>query len=78
MTRERLLPEAERRELDGLAKETMSALASRSLAEAYRSHLQVHETLSRVARAACVTFGLEYPEAAERETLAFYEREWPH
>jgi predicted nucleotidyltransferase len=76
MTRERLLPDAERGELDALAQETLRALASRSLAEAYRSHLHVHETLARVARAACAAFGLEYP-AAEREVLAFYEREWP-
>ena len=46
-------------------------------AEAYRAHLSVIRVLGRVGREACASFGLEYPEAAEREVLRFYEREWP-
>ena len=77
MTRERLLPKAEREEIDTLARDVLTALASRSFDEAYRAHLRITDTLSRVGRAACATFGLEFPEAAEREALQFYEREWP-
>ena len=39
LTRERLLPEEERLELDALARDILSALAARSLAGAYRAHL---------------------------------------
>jgi hypothetical protein len=77
MTRERLLPGAERRELDMLAQDTLRAIASRSFVEAYRAHLRVFQVLAREEKRACAAFGLAYPEAAEREVLAFYEREWP-
>jgi predicted nucleotidyltransferase len=77
MTRERLLSEPERRELDELAGDVLRALADRSLPAAYRAHLRIVEALSRAGRAACAQFGLAYPEAAEREAVAFYEREWP-
>lgn len=77
MGRERLLPEAERQALDELASEVLRALASRSLAGAYRAHMRINDVLGSVGRSACAAFGLEYPEAAEREALRFYEREWP-
>ena len=77
LTRERLLHERERQEVDGLAQEVLRALASRSLAHAYRAHMRIHEVFARVARAACASFELEYPESAEREVVRFYEREWP-
>ncbi|MGB2696033.1 MAG: nucleotidyltransferase domain-containing protein [Dehalococcoidia bacterium] len=76
-SRAKHLNEAERREVDELAQEVLAALASRSLATAYRAHLHIVELLARVGRAACKRFGLAYPEAAERELLRFYEREWP-
>lgn len=77
MTRERLLPEDERRELDGLAREVQSACVARSAPDAYRAHLRIVELLGRAGRSACAAFGLAYPEDAEREALRFYEREWP-
>ena len=77
LTRERYLSEEARREVDGLAGDVLRALAARSLAEAYRAHCRIHELLGRVGREACAAFGLEFPEAAEREVARFYEREWP-
>ena len=77
MTRERLLTDEERREVDALSRDVLRALSGRSLAEAYRAHMRIAETLGRVGRAACAAFGLEFPEAAEREVMRFYEREWP-
>lgn len=77
MSRERLLPEADRRELDAAASDVLRALAGRSLDGAYRAHLRIVELLGRAGRAACAAFALEYPEAAEREALLFYDREWP-
>lgn len=76
-SRAKHLNEAERREVDELAQEVLAALAARSLEAAYRAHLHIVELLARVGRAACERFGLAYPEAAERELLRFYEREWP-
>ena len=77
MTRERLLPPADREAIDALATEVLDALASRSLPKAYEAHIAISTALGRAGRAACEEFGLEFPEAAEREALQFYEREWP-
>ncbi len=77
MTSERLLPKAEREEIDTLGRDVLTALASRSFEEAYSAHLRITDMLGRTGRAACETFDLEFPEAAEQEALRFYEREWP-
>ena len=77
MTRERLLPPADREAIDALATEVLDALASRSLPKAYEAHIAISTALGRAGRAACEEFGLEFPEAAEQEALRFYEREWP-
>ena len=77
MTRERLLPEAEREEIDTLASDVLTALASRSFEKAYSVHLRITDMLGKAGRTACEAFGLEFPEAAEQEALRFYEREWP-
>ena len=77
MTRERLLPPADREAIDHLAAQVLSALASRSLPDAYEAHIAISAALGQAGRAACEAFGLEFPEAAEQEALRFYEREWP-
>lgn len=77
MTRERLLPKAEREEIDTLARDVLTALASRSFEKAYSAHLRITDSLGRAGRGACERFDLEFPEAAEQEALRFYEREWP-
>jgi hypothetical protein len=77
MTRERLLTADERARVDRVAQEVLSALASHSLSEAYSAHVRIVELMGRVGREACAAYGLEFPEAAEREALRFYEREWP-
>ncbi len=77
MTRERLLPEAERQEIDTLARDVQTLLAGRSLEKAYDAHLLITDMLGSAGRAACEAFDLDFPEAAEEEALRFYEREWP-
>ena len=77
LTRERLLSDEGRREVDALAAEVLEALAARSLSAAYDVHLRILDMLSRVARDACAAYGLEYPAAAERHVRDFYAREWP-
>lgn len=77
MTRERLLPKAEREEIDGLATQILDALAARSLPQAYEAHVAITTAMGKAGRAACERFGLEFPEAAEQEALRFYKREWP-
>jgi predicted nucleotidyltransferase len=77
MTRERLLTDEQRAEVDSLAREVLTALASRSPDASLQAHLRIHEAIGRVGRAACAAFGLEFPEAAEQEARRFYEREWP-
>ena len=77
MTRERLLPRTDREAIDSLATRVLQSLAARSLPRAYEAHIAVSTALGRAGRAACETFGLEFPEAAEQEALRFYEREWP-
>jgi hypothetical protein len=77
MTRERLLTPEQRREIDAVASETLAALVERSLARAYRAHMRLLDVLRQVARDACRTYGVVYPEAAEREAIRFFEREWP-
>ena len=77
MSRERLLTDGERRQIDELTNETLRALAARSLPDAYRAHVRTCEALAESGRAACVMFGVEFPEAAAAEALRFYEREWP-
>ncbi len=77
MTRERLLPPADRTAIDGLASQVLDALAARSLPTSYEAHIAISSALGLAGRAACARFGLEFPEAAEQEALRFYEREWP-
>ena len=77
LTRERLLTDEERLEVDDVASELLRALAGRSLPAAQRAHLRILDLLGRAGRRACEDFGLEYPEAAEQEARRFYEREWP-
>ena len=77
MTRERLLPPADREAIDVLAAQVLNALATRSLPRSYEAHIAISTALGRAGRAACEKFGLEFPEAAEQEALRFYEREWP-
>jgi hypothetical protein len=77
MTRERLLTDEERREVDALAHEVLTALAARSPEASLQAHLRIVDAMGRAGRAACAAFGLEFPEAAEREARALYEREWP-
>jgi predicted nucleotidyltransferase len=77
MTRERLLSDAEREEIDALAKNVLALLAGRSPKKAYDAHLSITDMLGRAGRAACDAFDIEFPEAAEQEALQFYEREWP-
>lgn len=77
MTRERLLLPADREAIDGLAAQVLNALASRSFPKSYEAHIAIAAALGRAGRAACEKFGLEFPAAAEREALRFYEREWP-
>ena len=77
MTRERLLTDEQRTEVDSLAGEVLTALASRSPEASLQAHLRIHEAIGRAGRAACAAFGLDFPEAAEQEARRFYEREWP-
>lgn len=77
MTRERLLPPAEREEIDALATQVLDALSARSLPKAFEAHIAISAALGQAGRAACEKFGLEFPEAAEQEALRFYEQEWP-
>lgn len=77
MTRERLLTDEQRAEVDSLAREVLTALAGRSLEASLQAHLRIHEAIGRAGRAACAAFGLEFPEAAAQEARRFYEREWP-
>ena len=77
ISRERLLTADERSEIDLLSSDVLSAIARRSLPDAYRAHLRIVATLGRVGRAACAQFGLEYPAAAEAELLRFFNSEWP-
>jgi hypothetical protein len=77
MTRERLLSDSERGEVDRLARDVLAALAGHLPAQAYRAHMRILELFGRAGRAACAAFGLEYPEAAHQEAMRFYEREWP-
>ncbi|MBI5289038.1 MAG: nucleotidyltransferase domain-containing protein [Chloroflexi bacterium] len=77
MTRERLLTDEQRSEVDSLAHEVLTALAARSPEGSLRAHLRVVDVMGRVGRTACAAFDLEFPEAAEREARRLYEREWP-
>ena len=77
MTRERLLTDAQRVEVDSLARDVLSALAARSSAASLQAHLRIADAIGRAGREACAAFGLEFPEAAEQEARRFYEREWP-
>jgi hypothetical protein len=77
MTRERLLSDEQRAEVDSLAREVLTALGARSPEASLRAHLRIVDAMGRVGRAACAAFDLEFPEAAEREARRFYEREWP-
>jgi predicted nucleotidyltransferase len=77
MTRERLLTDEERSEVDSLAHEVLTALAARSSEGSLQAHLRIVDVMGRAGRSACAAFDLEFPEAAEREARRLYEREWP-
>ena len=77
MTRERLLTEEQRTEVDALAHEVLTALAARSPEASLQAHLRIADVMGRAGRTACAAYDLEFPEAAEREARRLYEREWP-
>ena len=77
MTRERLLEEEQRAEVDALTREVLTALAARSPEASLQAHLRVVDVMGEQGRAACAALDLEFPEAAEREARLLYEREWP-
>jgi len=77
MTRERLLTDAQRAEVESLVDEVLTALAARSAEASRRAHLRIVDVMGRAGRTACAAFGLEFPEHAEGEARRLYEREWP-
>lgn len=77
MTREHLLTDEQRAEVDSLAHEVLTALAARSPEASLQAHLRIVDVMGQAGRAACAAFDLEFPEAAEHEARRLYEREWP-
>lgn len=77
MTRERLLTEEQRAEVDAITQEVLGALAARSPQASQAAHLRIADAIGREGRAACAAYGLEYPEAADAEARRLFEREWP-
>jgi hypothetical protein len=77
MTRERLLTDEQRTEVDSLTQEVLTALAVRSPAASLQAHLRIVDVMGQAGRGACAAFDLDFPEAAEREARRLYEREWP-
>jgi len=77
MTRERLLTDGQRAEVDALAQDVLVALAARSPEASLKAHLRIVDAIGAAGRCACTAFGLEFPEAAEREARSLFEREWP-
>jgi hypothetical protein len=77
MTRERLLTDEQRTEVDSLTREVLTALAARSPAASLQAHLRIVDLMAQAGRGACAAFDLDFPEAAEREARRLYEREWP-
>lgn len=77
MTRERLLSGEQRAVVDALTQEVLTALADRSPAASLKAHRRIADVIGKSGRAACAAFGLEFPDAAEREARLLYEREWP-
>jgi len=77
MTRERLLTDEQRAEVDALAHEVLTALTARSPEASLQAHLHIVDLMGQAGRTACAAFDLEFPEAAEREARRLYEREWP-
>ena len=77
MTRERLLTEEQRTEVDALAHDVLTALAARSPEASLQAHLRIVDVMGQAGRTACAAYELEFPEAAEREASRLYEREWP-
>ncbi len=77
MTRERLLTDEQRAEVDSLAHDVLTALAARSPEASLHAHLRIVDVMGQAGRTACAAFDLEFPEAAEREARRLYEREWP-
>jgi predicted nucleotidyltransferase len=77
MTRERLLTDEQRKEVDSLAHAVLTALAARSPEGSLGAHLRIVDVMGEAGRAACAALDLEFPEAAEREARLLYEREWP-
>ena len=77
MTRERLLTDEERTQVDSLTREVLTALAARSPEASLQAHVRIVDAMGQAGRTACAAFGLEFPEAAEQEARRLYEREWP-
>jgi hypothetical protein len=77
MTRERLLTDEQRTEVDSLTHDVLTALAARSAHASLQAHLRIVDAIGQAGRTACAAFDLEFPEAAEREARNLYEREWP-
>jgi hypothetical protein len=76
-TRAKLLPPAQRDECARLADRIVTAVRDGDRIAMRDVHIEIHQKICELARAAFARYGLEFPSRVENEMVAFYQREWP-
>ena len=76
-TRAKLLPPAQRDECARLADRIVTAVRDGDRIAMRDLHIEIHQKICELARAAFARCGLEFPSRVENEMVAFYQREWP-
>jgi DNA-binding GntR family transcriptional regulator len=76
-TRAKLLPPAQREECARLVDRIETSVRANDRAAMRDLHIEMHQRICELARAAFARYGLEFPPRVESEMVAFYKREWP-
>ena len=76
-TRAKLLPADQREERSRLIDRIETSVRNGDRIAMRDVHIEIHQKICELARAAFERYGLEFPSRVENEMVAFYKREWP-
>ena len=76
-TRAKLLPADQREECSRLIDRIETSVRNGDRIAMRDLHIEIHQKICELARAAFERYGLEFPSRVENEMVAFYQRDWP-
>lgn len=76
-TRAKLIAPEQREECAQLVDRIVTSVRSGDRVAMRDQHIEMHQKICQLARAAFARYGLEFPPHVESEMVEFYKREWP-